>query len=177
MSEQPNYRRMSPPPDKSPEEYTYVERRAELYDLIDQQGGYRNLDRSQRELGERYGVVHRTIQKDIERILEWEREHLGEHTETELSLVQGRGIQDYIEAAKQYRKAGQYEKAAECMSKAYELASNHLDDLQELGEKDKAPDKHEHAGPDGNPLNVTIRRERYDGEDDDSAESGEGENE
>lgn len=154
MSDQPNYRRLSPPPEKDPTEYTYVERRAELYDLIDQQGGYRNLDRSQRDLGERYGVVHRTIQKDIERILEWEKEHLGEHTESELSLVQGRGIQDYITAAKEYRDNGQYEKAAECMAEAYELASDHLADLQDVGAKTKAPDKHEHSTEDGNPLVV-----------------------
>lgn len=148
MSNQPDYSRLSPPPEKDPTEYTYTERRAELYDMIERQGGYRNLNQSQRALGDRYGVVHRTIKKDIDRILEWKKEHLGDHAESELSLVQGRGVQDYIEAAKEYREKGQYEKAGECMAKAYELSSDHFEDLQEAGLKDKAAAKHEveHSG-------------------------------
>lgn len=155
MSDQPNYQRITPPPDKDPEDYTYVERRAELYEMIDQQGGYRNLDRSQRALGERYGVVHRTIQKDIQRVLEWKHEHIGEHAESELSIVQSRGVQDYLEAAKEHREKERYEEAADCMAKAYELASNHFEDLQEAGLKDKAPDKTEIGGT-GTPLEIII---------------------
>lgn len=166
MSNSPDYRRLSPPPEKDPTEYTYVERRAELYDMIERQGGYRNLNQSQRALGERYGVVHRTINKDIQRILEWKKEHLGEHAESELSIVQGRGVQDYLEAAKEHREHGRYEEAGECMAKAYELASDHFDDLQEAGLKDKAPDKTEITGSGGGPFEVVIQREHYDPESD-----------
>ena len=152
MTNSPNYQRLSPPPEKDPTEYTFAERRAELFDMIQRQGGYRNLNQSQRQLGERYGVVHGTIQKDIDRILEWKKEHLGEHAESELSLVQGRGVQDYLKAAKDYREEDEHEKAGECMQKAYELSSKHLRDLQDAGLKDKAADKHEVSGPDGGPI-------------------------
>lgn len=156
MTNSPNYQRISPPPEKDPTEYTFAERRAELFDMIQRQGGYRNLNKSQRALGERYGVVHRTIQKDIDRILAWKDEHLGEHAESELSLVQGRGVQDYLQAAKEYREKEQYEKAGECMAKAYELSSDHLEDLQEAGLKDKAPDKTEITGSGGGALEIVI---------------------
>jgi len=79
MTDHPNYRALNASGDKAREEYSYTERRAELYDLIEQAGHYRNLERSTRDLGNRYGVSHETIRNDIQAIHEWKAEHLGEH--------------------------------------------------------------------------------------------------
>ena len=136
----PNYRALSPPADKPRSEYSYVERRAELYDMLERAGHYRNLERSTRQLGDRYGVSHTQIQKDIRRLLEWKSNHLTDHVDAELETLKTKAVQDLLD---------ENEPAA-----AYQIMSQHLSNLQSLGEKDR-------EGTDIN-LEVNINRERAD---------------
>jgi len=142
MPDRPNYRALSPPEDKAPDEYSYVERRAELYDLIEQAGHYRNLERSTRELGRRFGVSHTTIQKDIRRILDWKSDHLGDNIDAELETLKTKAVQDALSNGE--------------ATTAYQIMSQHLRNLQSLGIKGETPEQLEVSGPDGGPLNVTV---------------------
>ena len=132
MTDHPNYRAISPPPDKAREEYTYAERRARLYDMLDRAGHYRNLERSTRELGDRFGVSHTTIRNDIQAILEWKADHLGENIEGELETLKTKAVQDALEDGD--------------ADKAYNIISQHLQNLQSIGVIDKEPEQLEHSG-------------------------------
>jgi len=148
MTDHPNYRSLSPPEDKAREEYTYAERRAELHDMIDRAGHYRNLERSQRQLGDRYGVSHTTIRKDINAVLEWKAEHLGENTTAELETLKNRAVEQALENNDP--------------AEAYSIISQHLSNLQSVGAVEEAADKHEVTGSGGNPFNVVVNREAHD---------------
>jgi len=131
MSDTPNYRKLAPPDDKDPEEYTWAERRAELYDMIERAGHYRNLERSQRELGDHYGVSHTTIQNDIQAVLTWQKAHLGNHAEGELETLKTKAIQELIDAGD--------------FADAYDLMRKHYQTLMKMGRKDS---KTEHVAVD-----------------------------
>lgn len=120
---EPNYRQISPPTDKPYEEFSYVERRAAIYNLIEQAGHYRNIEQSYRELGDRFGVSHQTIKKDIDTINEWIADNLGNNAESELSTLKNAAVQDLI-------SRGEYDKAYRLMREHYEL-------LQDMGLKDR----------------------------------------
>lgn len=126
MSNEPNYRKLSPPEGKVPEEYTWAERRSELYDLIERAGHYRNLERTQRELGRRYGVSHTTIQNDIKAINEWTAGRLGDDAEAELETLKNSAVQKLLDEGK--------------TDKAFYLMKNYWETLMEAGVKEKAPD-------------------------------------
>lgn len=140
MSNEPNYRTLSPPTDKKRTDYTYVERRAELYNALEDAGHYRNLERSTRELGNRYGVSHTTIRKDIQRILSWKADHLGENAEAELETLKTKAVRDALDNNEP--------------EKAYSIISEHLSNLQSLGVIAEEPDKHELQGEDGGPIMI-----------------------
>lgn len=160
MSE-PNYRALSAPSEKDKEEYTYAERRAEIYDAIEYKGHYRNLERSTRELGDEYDVSHTTIRRDITAVNEWIAEHLGTGAEAELETLKTKAVQDLLDSGD-----------TKDVVKAYELMADHYDILLEAGaaEQESDPDKHEHTGEGGSPLDVTINRERYSEDDHDEDE-------
>ena len=124
-----NYREINPPSDTASEDYTTAERRAELFDAIERAGHYRNLQRSYRTLGKQYDVSHETIRKDINRVLEWKQAHLAPHAEVELETLKTKAVQELI-------NAGEY-------AAAYDIMSDHYENLQSMGEKDETPDKHE----------------------------------
>jgi len=128
----PNYRAITPPADKKRTEYSYVERRAELYDMLERAGHYRNLERSTRQLGDRFGVSHTQIRKDIQRIMKWKAEHLGDHVDAELETLKTKAVQDALENGD--------------AAKAYDIISKHLQNLQSLGVVNKEPEQLEHSG-------------------------------
>lgn len=131
MSNVPNYRSLSPPDDKPTEEYTWAERRSEIYDLIEKAGHYRNIEASQRELGRRYGVSHSQIREDIQAINEWTAEHLGDNAEAELESLKTTAVQHLIEQGKP--------------DKAYYLMMNHYETLMDAkaASQEKEPEKNE----------------------------------
>jgi hypothetical protein len=132
MGSHANYRALSPEQTKAREEYTYAERRAELYDMLDRAGHYRNLEQSTRQLGDRYGVSHTTIRKDIQAILDWKADHLGENTEAELETLKTKAVQDALDEGD--------------ADKAYDIMSQHLENLQSLGIIEEEADELEVSG-------------------------------
>lgn len=160
----PNYRELEPPvtpeealskygresdwPDdvtiKPRDDWTWAERRAELYDMLER-AGHRAALPSLRALGDRYDVSHTTIRKDLDAIAEWEAVHLGADVEVELSLLQRSAVRDYLREARKLRKEGKNDEAADMKAAAYRLASSHLSDLQSTGTVDHAAMKQEVA--------------------------------
>jgi len=124
-----DYRGITPPRDKPPTDYTCAERRARLYDIIDDKGHHRNLERSTRQLGDRFGVSHTTIRRDIDAILEYKTENLGENIKAELETLKTKAVDEALENGD----------AAE----AYQIISEHLKNLQSVGIEDKEPEEHE----------------------------------
>ena len=127
-----NYRQINPPDDKSKEDYTPAERRAELFDMIERAGHYRNLQRSYRQLGNRYGVSKQQIRKDIVRVLEWKKENLAPHAEAELETLKTKAVQELLDRGE--------------VAEAYKIMERHYSALQSMGVKDEEPDKHEIGG-------------------------------
>jgi len=146
-----NYREINPPNDKPPEEYTVAERRAELFDAIERAGHYRNLQRSYRQLGKQYGVSHETIRKDINRVLEWKAENLSPHAKAELETLKTKAVQDLLDEGE--------------VAAAYQVMSQHLRNLQAVGEVDKEPEQVEHHEGEGSDFGPTIIFEDGDGDD------------
>jgi hypothetical protein len=142
MTDHPNYRALNPPDDKPRDEYTYTERRSELYDLIEQAGHYRNLERSTRDLGNRYGVSHETIRNDIQAIHEWKAEHLGDNASAELQTLKTKAVQDALDRGDSVE--------------AYELMRKHFETLMEHGAVDSAADELEVSGGGGGPIEIAL---------------------
>lgn len=124
---EPNYRELSPPEDTDPADYSWAERRAELYDMIERAGHYRNLQRSQRELARRYDVSTSTVNKDIRKVNAWIAERLGENAEAELETLKNRAVQKLIDEGDE--------------DKAFYLMKNYWETLLESGAKERAPEE------------------------------------
>lgn len=144
MSNEPNYRTLTPPSDKPRTEYSWAERRAVIYELIDQAGHYRNIERSTRDLGNQFGVSHTTIRKDIQAVNEWKAKHLGDTAEAELETLKNKAVQELLERG---------EEAA-----AYKLMNQHYRTLMDTAAagQDRTPDKTEVSGEGGGALNIVI---------------------
>lgn len=133
---QPDYLSISPPGDKSPKDYTWAERRAEIADAIERKGHYRLLERSQRQMGDQYGVSQNQIKEDIQRINEQRGSQLGDRAEGELDTLHTRAIEDLLEQGDS--------------EAAYYLMRKHYETLMDAGaadqEKDADKHQHEHGG-------------------------------
>lgn len=129
MSDHPNYKKVEPESTKPRPEYTWAERRAELNNLIESAGHHRKLERSQEELSNEFGVTQPTIWKDIQAVLEWRANNLGDNAEAELSILKTKAVQEKLDDS---------DAAA-----AYEIAAEHYELLMSMGVKDKAPEKHQ----------------------------------
>lgn len=97
MSDDPDYAALSPPSDTHPKDYSYIERRAELYRMIEEAGHPHNLERSQQELGDRYGVSQKQISKDIQRLREYETKHNEERTKSITSWLAEKAVMDAVQ--------------------------------------------------------------------------------
>lgn len=148
----PNYKELEPDPEKDRRDYSWPERRAELYDRMERVGTWENLPKSLRDLGREYGVAHSTIRDDRDAILEWQREHLGENAVPELSLLESSAVKDHTDAARYHRaaatdtddpldRAKHLKKSAEHKERAYQLASQHLTNLQSTGDAPRAAEQ------------------------------------
>ena len=129
--EGPNYRKIDPPPpsEKPLSEYTYVERRAKIYDLIEEAGHYRNIEQSQHQLGERFNVSQTQIHKDIKAVNKFIADNLGNNAESELESLKNRAVQHLLMQGEP--------------DKAYQLMADHYELLQKMGVKDKEPEEME----------------------------------
>lgn len=73
---EPNYYAYKIPRHKQPEDYTYIERRAEILQYILQRGSPYAVHQSR--LADRYGVTDGQISQDMDRLRKHVTEHLGD---------------------------------------------------------------------------------------------------
>jgi len=130
---QVEYADVTIPADKPEHEFTWQQRRALIYEDMKNAGHWKALPYTLREYGERFDTDHKNIHNDIQKLIEYEQNKVGERADTELELVKGKAINDWLKAAEQAREDRDYKEAASCMSNAYNLISNHYRTLMEVG--------------------------------------------
>lgn len=120
-----DYSAVAVPDDKPPAEYSYIERRAEILQLIEQKGHPWGFNYSQ--LGRRYGVSHEQIRKDFDRLKDWYQDIIGDDAMQASDLAYRRIVQEHMD------------------NDNYEKARRALDSwngwLQETGLQDTEPDE------------------------------------
>lgn len=121
------------PADKPESEFTWQQRRALIYEDMKNAGHWKSLPYTYREYGERFDTHHTNILNDVQRLIEYEKDRIGDRTDTELELVKGKAVNDWLQAAENARQEDEYEDAARCMSNAYKLISNHYRTLMDVG--------------------------------------------
>jgi len=131
MGDEPNYRAVNVPEDKPPSEYSYVERRAETLQLIEEAGHPRAI--SQTRLADRYDVSQGQISQDIDRL----RKHIVENIDE--TTVDSITETVYQKSVQELMSNGEYKDAV----KAVESWN---DWLMDRGKVEKEPDKHEVEG-------------------------------
>ena len=133
MSNEPDYRAVNVPEDKPPSEYTYVERRAETLQLIEQAGHPRAIN--QTRLAERYDVSQGQISQDVDRLRSFIVDHIDEDTVDAITETV------YQKSVQELMSNGEYKDAV----KAVESWN---DWLMDRGKVRKEADKHEidHSG-------------------------------
>ena len=131
MSNKPDYRAVNVPEDKPPSEYTYVERRAETLQLIEQAGHPRAIN--QTRLAERYDVSQGQISQDVDRLRSFIVENIDSDTVDSITETV------YQKSVQELMSNGEYKDAV----KAVESWN---DWLMDRGKVAKEPDKHEVDG-------------------------------
>jgi hypothetical protein len=124
MSDSIAYRTTTVPEEKSPTEYTYTERRAEILSLIEEAGHPDQLNQTSR--AERYGTSQSNISKDFKRLREHVRQRLGRHRHTITETVYRKAVREYVDR-------GEYKKAVDVLE-------SWNDWLREEGVRDTEPD-------------------------------------
>ena len=127
------YEDVTIPSDKPEHEFTWQQRRALIYEDMKNAGHWKALPYTYRQYGERFDTDHSNIVNDVKRLIEYEQDKLGDRADSELELVKGKAVKDWLQAAENARSNGEYEKAASCMSNAYNLISNHYRTLMDVG--------------------------------------------
>lgn len=124
-------------PAKSPTEYSYVERRAELLQLVEQAGHWKALN--QTELADRYGVTQQQISKDFDRLQEYLADSLGDRRDLSALPAYDRAIQDLFEQGEPYKAALVVSMRDEYLSgREYDLELKaRLERLEEIQERAK----------------------------------------
>lgn len=125
-----DYSKIPIPEDKSPEEYTHNERRAEILKMMEEKGHPWGFNKA--KLGRRYGVHRTSIFKDFNRVKEWYRDRIGEDAKESSELAYKRIVRHHMDN-------GNFEKARRALDSWNGW-------LQDTGEQDKTPDKLEHSG-------------------------------
>ena len=131
MSNDPDYRAVNVPEDKPPSEFTYVERRAETLQLIEQAGHPRAINQSR--LADRYDVSQGQISQDVDRLRSYIVANIDETTVDSITETV------YQKSVQELMSNGEYKDAV----KAVESWN---DWLMDRGKVDKEPDKHEVEG-------------------------------
>lgn len=129
------YKNIEIPDDTDPEDYTYHERRAELFNFIIEAGHPDLLSR--KKFAEYYGVAPSTITKDIQKLRAEIRDELGTDAEFITEVV-------YTKAIREKVKEEDWEAATEIVDRWNGW-------LFETGAQERAPEKQE--------IEQTIRQE------------------
>ncbi|EMA44276.1 hypothetical protein [Halococcus saccharolyticus] len=91
-------------PDVPPEEYSYVERRAEVLDLLERAGHPRAV--KQADLARRYGCTRQNIHNDLDVLAEHVADNLGDRRELISEHVFHRALNGLLDD-EEWRKAAQ----------------------------------------------------------------------
>lgn len=140
----PNYARYAgeTPFDKPPEEYDYAQRRGEIYRLIEDAGGHpHNLERSQQQLADRFGVSQQTISNDIQVLSEYEAAHNGTRAKAVTSMLSEKVVMAHIEAAQDLKEMGKKEEAADRLERAMNAQMRYDQYLFREGTLEEAADE------------------------------------
>jgi hypothetical protein len=131
MSGDIDYRAAEVPETKPPSEYTYVERRAETLELIEQAGHPRAI--SQTRLADRYDVSQGQISQDIDRLRSYIVATIDDTTTDAITeMVYQNAIQELMQNGEHY--------------KAVKAVESWNDWLMDRGKVEQEPDKHEVEG-------------------------------
>jgi|SRR6056297_984562 len=131
MTDGPDYRATNVPETKPAAEYSYVERRAEMLQLIEEAGHPRAI--SQTRLADRYGVTQGQISQDIDRLRTYINDTIDTDTVDAITeTVYQKSIKELIEKDEHY--------------KAVKAVESWNDWLMDRGKVEKEPDKHEVEG-------------------------------
>jgi hypothetical protein len=139
LEKEPDYASTNVDNDKSPKDYTYVERRAEIYRMIQDAGHPRNLERNQEELGKRYGVSQRQISDDIERLRAYEKERSGSRAVTSTRWLGSKIVNELLQDAQQDTIS--INDKRRLLRDAFRTQMEYNDFLFSIGELDEEPDK------------------------------------
>lgn len=150
MGSNPDYREVAIPEGKSPTEYTYAERRAELLRLMQQKGHPKAIDQSQASLAKRYDVSQQQISKDFDRIKESLRESVGEDAEVGAEMVFQTAVVELLDQ-------GRYMKAARVQKMWYDW-------MFDAGIREREPERIEHGSIEDQFLENLKKANGYDDE-------------
>lgn len=156
-SEQPDYASIQPDDSKDKDEYSWRERRAELYRLLKKHGHPRNIEMSQTQLADQYGVDQSMISKDFDRLRKYFNQRSGKRAVGETGLLGEKVIEQIVEQARELEEtaddlesAGDFRSAAKMRERAAKLWSQAQDNqmqfnefLFNIGKLDEEPDKME----------------------------------
>jgi protein involved in polysaccharide export with SLBB domain len=125
MSDDTNYRAVTVPEDVPPAEYSYVQRRAEILQLIEEAGHPDAL--TQRRLADRYDVSPAQICKDFKRLRSFLADSIGQRRRTISETV-------YRKAIREYTDRGEYSEAIDALESWNEwLREEGVRDVQPVG--------------------------------------------
>lgn len=124
----PDYKTI-PIPEKPKSEFTWQQRRSQLYNWIESAGHPRNLERSQADIAREFDVSQPQISKDIAAIKEYEADNIGEDAEAETQLICKSAVRKLMDDE-------EHERAAK-------LQLDYYDWLFDTGEREKEPEKHD----------------------------------
>lgn len=137
-----DYSQVAIPEDAPPEEYHWTERRAEILQMIERRGHPWGFNKAQ--LGRRYGVSDQQIHDDFDRLKDWYQDRIGNDAKTSSDLAYRRIVQEHMDN-------GDYEKARRALDSWNGW-------LQDTGEQDCEPDRHEVSGEGGGPIEYEVTR-------------------
>jgi hypothetical protein len=146
------------PFDKPAENYSEIERRAELYRMIEQEGHPKNLEQSQSTLGSKYGVSQQMISKDFRIIREYVASHDAKREKSKMGWLAEQTVSKHIEAAERAESAGRLDEAADRMEDAFDTQRDFMEYLIETGAVDAAPDQLEIEGDAGDAYMAMLRQ-------------------
>ena len=121
------YHKLSIPDDKPRSDYNYNERRAAILRIIEKRGHPDALNKSQ--LGREFGVSDAQIHKDLDRLKDYYSNRIGTEAKVTSELAYKKIIREHL-------SNGDYEKARRALDSWNSW-------LQDTGEQEKEPEKHE----------------------------------
>lgn len=130
MSENIEYEEVPVPDDTHPHDYTYVERRAEIYQLMAEAGHPKNL--KQTRLSERYDTAVSNINKDFNILKDYRKERAGSRVISTTEFVVEKSVRELMDRGD--------------FAKAVDKQLDYADWLFEEGIREREPEKYEHSG-------------------------------